>query len=74
MAVNTVERSDDKEMKERLSKVDGVKEVYSVYGIYDFCLVVEADTEEELLDIASKRIKPVKGVLSILTLVVAATE
>ena len=52
---------------DRIGEVEGVKEAYRVWGIYDIIVVVKAETTEELQDIVSD-IRKVKHVLSTVTL------
>ena len=52
---------------ERIGEIEGVKEAYMLYGVYDIVAVVKAETTEELKAIIL-RIRTVKHVLSTLTL------
>lgn len=47
---------------ERLAAIDGVSEVYSVTGEFDFIAMVRAKQHEELADIVTRRIAQVDGV------------
>jgi DNA-binding Lrp family transcriptional regulator len=58
-----------KTVKEHLSKIKSVKEVYGVFGRYDFVVKVETKTLEELGNIVADNIRGVSGVLSTETLV-----
>lgn len=58
-----------KTVKEHLCKIKGVKEVYGVFGRYDFVVKVETKTLEELGNIVADNIRGVPGVLSTETLV-----
>ena len=58
-----------KTVKEHLCKIKGVKEVYGVFGRYDFIVKVETKTLEELGNIVADYIRGVPGVLSTETLV-----
>jgi DNA-binding Lrp family transcriptional regulator len=47
---------------ETLAGIDGVSEVYSVTGEFDFIAMVRAREHEELADIVTRRIGQVAGV------------
>ena len=52
---------------ERIGDIEGVKEAYRLYGVYDIVAVVKAETNEELKGIIL-HIRTVKHVVSTLTL------
>jgi len=52
---------------ERIGEIEGVKEAYRLFGVYDIIAVVKAETTEELKGIIL-RIRTVKHILSTLTL------
>lgn len=58
-----------KTVREHLCKIEGVKEVYGVFGRYDFVARVETKTLEELGNIVTDCIRGTGGVLSTETLV-----
>ena len=58
----TVERSALPTAGERLAAVEGVSEVYSVTGEFDFIAMVRAKQHEELADIVTRRLAQVDGV------------
>jgi DNA-binding Lrp family transcriptional regulator len=60
-----------KTVKEGVSKVQGVKEVYSILGRYDIIAKVEAKSVEELTNIVVDNIRSVPGVSSTETFLVA---
>jgi DNA-binding Lrp family transcriptional regulator len=51
-----------KTMKEELCKIKGVKDVYGVFGRYDFIAKVETRTLEELGRLVTDSIRGIKGV------------
>jgi DNA-binding Lrp family transcriptional regulator len=53
-----------------LKKVEGVKEVYQVYGVYDIVAQVEADTMEKVKEIITWKLRKINGVKSTLTMIV----
>jgi DNA-binding Lrp family transcriptional regulator len=59
-----------KTVKEQLCKIKGVKEVYGVFGRYDFTLRVETKALEELGNIVTDSIRGINGVLTTETLVI----
>jgi DNA-binding Lrp family transcriptional regulator len=59
-----------KAVKEEICKVQGVKEIYGVFGRYDFVVKVETKTLEELGNLVTDCIRDIKGVLTTETLVI----
>jgi DNA-binding Lrp family transcriptional regulator len=53
-----------------LKKIEGVKEVYQVYGVYDIVVKIEAETMEKLKDMVTWKIRHLDRVRSTLTLIV----
>lgn len=51
-----------------LKKVDGVNEVFAVYGTYDIVAKVKAETMQKLKEIVTVRIRKVNNVRATLTL------
>jgi anthranilate phosphoribosyltransferase len=58
-----------KTVKEQLYKLDCVKEVYGVFGRYDFVVKVETKTLEQLGNVVTDCIRGIKGVQTTETLV-----
>jgi DNA-binding Lrp family transcriptional regulator len=58
-----------KTMKEELGRIKGVKDVYGVFGRYDFVVRVETKTLEELGRLVADYIRGINGVESSETLV-----
>ena len=58
-----------KSMKEELCKTKGVKDVFGVFGRYDFVVRVETKTLEELGRLVADCIRGISGVESSETLV-----
>jgi DNA-binding Lrp family transcriptional regulator len=61
-----------KTIKEQICKVKGVKEVYGVFGRYDFAVRVEAKTTEQLGNLVTDCIRGIHGVVSTETLVISS--
>lgn len=59
-----------KTVKEEVYKVKGVKEVYGVFGRYDFAVIVETKTTEELGNLVTDNIRGIAGVVYTETLVI----
>ena len=58
------------EVLRELKKMDGVKEAYTVYGVYDVIAKVEASSMDKLKDIVTWRIRRLEKVRSTLTMIV----
>lgn len=59
-----------KTVKEEISKIRGVKEIFGVFGRYDFVVRIETRTLEELGNLVTDKIRGVNGVLTTETLVI----
>jgi len=59
-----------KTVKEHLCRIKGVKEVYGVFGRYDFVARVETKTLADLGNIVTDCIRGVNGVVATETLVI----
>jgi len=53
-----------------LENVESVKEAYSVFGVYDVVVKVEADSMDKIKDLVTYRIRKLDGVRSSLTMIV----
>ncbi|MCC6022635.1 MAG: Lrp/AsnC ligand binding domain-containing protein [Sulfolobales archaeon] len=60
----------EEEVLNKISSIEGVTEVYVVYGVYDLVVKVSASTTEELKDIISSKIRKLPNVRSTLTMIV----
>tara|TARA_B100001013_G_scaffold327695_1_gene241017 strand:+ start:159 stop:404 length:246 start_codon:yes stop_codon:yes gene_type:complete len=65
--INT-ETDIEEEFIEEAKNIEGVTEVTSVYGIYDFIITVEAKTMEEIKEIITWKVRKIKDVKSTITL------
>jgi anthranilate phosphoribosyltransferase len=59
-----------KTVKEEISKIRGVKEIFGVFGRYDFVVKVETRTLEELGNLVTDKIRGISGVVTTETLVI----
>jgi DNA-binding Lrp family transcriptional regulator len=53
-----------------LKKMEGVKEVYQVYGVYDIVAQVEAEAMEKVKETITWKLRKLNGVKSTLTMIV----
>ncbi|MBS7656242.1 Lrp/AsnC ligand binding domain-containing protein [Candidatus Bathyarchaeota archaeon] len=58
------------ELIKALKNIDGVKEVFSVYGVYDIIAKVEGKTVNELKEVVIAKIRQLNYVRSTLTMIV----
>jgi DNA-binding Lrp family transcriptional regulator len=58
-----------KTVKQEIGKVKGVKKVYGIFGRYDFAVMLEAKTNEEMGNLVTDCIRGIKGVTYTETLV-----
>jgi DNA-binding Lrp family transcriptional regulator len=59
---------------EALKKVEGVKEVHNLWGVYDIIASVKADTMDKLTFIITERIKEIGKVNAKLTMIITETQ
>lgn len=67
--INT-EIGTEQDVFEQLSKIDGVKEAYIVYGVYDIVAKLEAENMDSLKEIVANKIRKLDRVRSTLTMIV----
>ena len=68
MLMNT-ELAKEEEVVKELMKIEGVKEAYALYGIYDVIAEVEAETMEKIREIVLTRIRRLESVRTTITLI-----
>ncbi len=59
----------EEEFIQEVTKMEGVVEVASVYGRYDFVVIIESDTMEKVKDIITWKIRRIRSVKSTITLI-----
>ena len=59
----------EEEFIQEVTKMEGVIEVASVYGRYDFVVIIETDTMEKVKDIITWKIRRIRSVKSTITLI-----
>jgi DNA-binding Lrp family transcriptional regulator len=52
-----------------LEEIKHVTEIYSVYGVYDYVVKIEAESMSELKEVIMSKIRRINGVRSSLTLI-----
>jgi DNA-binding Lrp family transcriptional regulator len=67
--INSEIGAEDELLKE-LQGIESVKEAYSVYGVYDIVVKVEAETMDKLKEIVTWKIRRLDKVRSTLTMIV----
>ena len=67
--LNTELGSEDSIVRD-LKSLEGVKEVFQVYGVYDIIAKVESDTMDKVKDIITWKLRKLTGVKSTLTMIV----
>ena len=67
--INT-EIGTESEVMDALSKIEGVKEIYEVYGMFDVVVKVEAPSHEELRDLVINKIRKISQVRGTTTMIV----
>ncbi|MEM0027714.1 MAG: Lrp/AsnC ligand binding domain-containing protein [Ignisphaera sp.] len=71
--INTDVGAED-EVLAQVKTIDGVKEAYIVYGIYDLYAKIEAESIEKLKDIVSSKIRKLPKVRSTITMIIVSTK
>ena len=66
----TTETGSESEVMDELSKIDGVREVYEVYGMYDIVVLIEAESHEALRRLVINRIRRIPQVRGTTTMIV----
>jgi DNA-binding Lrp family transcriptional regulator len=61
----------EKLLHEEIRHLEGVKEVYDLYGEYDMMAIVEDDSDNDVAKIVSWELRKLKGIKSTNTMVVA---
>lgn len=65
--INCETGSEDRVVNE-LSKVDKIREVQKIMGVYDIIAKLEADSENDIRNVVSSKIQKIYPVNSVLTL------
>ncbi len=58
------------DISKELKGIPEAKQIYGVYGVYDYVVRLEADSMEKLKDVITNKIRRMKGVRSTLTMMV----
>ena len=62
----------EEEVLKKLRGIDGVREAYMVYGVYDIIAKIEAEDLDRLKDIVTWRIRRLDRVRSTITMIIAS--
>jgi DNA-binding Lrp family transcriptional regulator len=57
-------------LADEMKSISGVNEAYTIYGVYDLLLKVEAQTMDKLKEFISTKIRRMRGVKSTLTMLI----
>jgi DNA-binding Lrp family transcriptional regulator len=57
-------------LADEMKIISGVNEAYTIYGVYDLLLKVEAQTMDKLKEFISTKIRRMRGVKSTLTMLI----
>ncbi len=68
-----VELGAEEELIRELKRIENVKEVYVVYGVYDVIAKIEGDTMEKVKETVTWKIRRLEKVRSTLTMIVVET-
>ncbi len=60
----------EEEILKELMKIEGVKEAYVVYGVYDVIAKIKADTMDRLKDVVTWHVRRMNKIRSTLTMIV----
>ena len=64
----------EEEVLNQVKNIEGVKEVYMVYGVYDLYTRIEAGNVEDLKNIISTKIRKLSKVRSTITMIIVSTN
>ncbi len=67
--INT-EIGSESEVMDSLAKIEGVREIYEVYGMYDIVALVEAKSHEALRELVINKIRRIPQVRGTTTMIV----
>jgi DNA-binding Lrp family transcriptional regulator len=57
-------------LADEMKSISGVNDAYTIYGVYDILLKVEAPTMDRLKEFISTKIRRMRGVKSTLTMLI----
>jgi DNA-binding Lrp family transcriptional regulator len=59
---------------EELKKISEIEEFYRVQSIYDMLAKVNADSEDQLHEIVSRKLRGIEGIKNTLTMIIIASK
>ena len=60
----------EKDLLNRVRAVQNVKEVHVTYGVYDLIAIVEAENQNRLQEVITRKIRSLAGLKTTLTMIV----
>ena len=63
------ELGDEEKIVDRLQKIEQVSEVMQTYGVYEIVAKVESDSDKDLREVISEKIKGIEPVNAVLSLI-----
>lgn len=60
----------EEEVAQKISKIEGVVETYTLFGEYDMILKLESNSYPEVESLVVRKIRPIRGILDTKTLTV----
>ena len=67
-----VEAGSEDEVIRELKGIENIREVYLVYGVYDFAVKVEAETQQDVKDTITWKIRRIDKIISTQTLMISS--
>lgn len=62
----------EEEVAETIGKIDGVVEMYTLFGEYDMIVKLESKSYPDIESLVIRKIRPIKGILDTKTLTVVS--
>lgn len=67
-----VEAGSEEEVAHELKVIDNVRDVYLIYGVYDFVVKVEAETQQKVKETITWKIRKIDKIRSTQTLMISS--
>jgi len=64
----------EEEVLKQLLNIEGIKEAYMVYGVYDIVAKISVESTEKLKEIVSSKIRKIPKVRSTLTMLIVESK
>ena len=69
MLINA-ELGQERNLLNRISSIQNVREVYATYGVYDLIAIIEAETQDRLREVITGKIRSLPGLKTTLTMII----